>query len=206
MRDTLSNNELESLLYNDVCSIIDDTRHRVAAYVSSESCLMNWNVGKRIKEDILYNTRAEYGKQVLKNLSEQLKEKYGSGWGFQKLQHCVRSAYTFSEEDISHAINSHLSWTHLRSLMAVSNNLARQFYMEMCRLEHWDTRTLDKKIESNLFERTAISRRPDHIIKSELAEVKNKDLIVPDLVFRSSYFLDMLGLPDIFQKVILKMP
>ena len=93
-----------------------------------------------------------------------------------------------------------LSWTHLRSLMALNNSVARQFYMEMCRLEHWSTRTLDEKIDAQLFERTAISRKPDEIIKAELDKVKEKNELQPDMVFRSSYFLDMLGLPDVFSE------
>lgn len=200
MNDDLSIHEPENMLYTDVCSIIDDARHRVATYVNSEACLMNWHVGKRIKEDVLYNQRAEYGKQILKRLSEQLIDRYGSGWGFQKLQHCVRAAYTFSEDEIMYATRTQLSWTHLRSLMAVDDSLARQFYMEMCRLEHWNTRTLDAKIDGQLYERTAISRRPEDVIKAELEKVKDENELVPDMVFRSSYFLDLLGLPDIFSE------
>lgn len=190
----------ENRLYDDVCNIIDETRYRVAVYVNSEASMMNWHVGKRIKEDILNSQRAEYGKQVLKRLAKKLMLRYGNGWGFQKLQHCVRAAYTFSEEDIMYAVRTQLSWTHLRSLMAVPNELARQFYMEMCRIEHWSTRTLDEKIDGQLFERTAISRRPDKVIKAELEKVKEKNEIQPDLVFRSSYFLDMLGLPEEFSE------
>lgn len=161
---------------------------------------MNWNVGTRIKEDVLSNKRAEYGEQILKRLSERLIIRYGKGWGFQKLQHCVRAAYIFTEEEIMYAVRTQLSWTHLRSLMAVQNSLARHFYMEMCRIEHWSTCTLDEKIDAQLFERTAISRRPDEIIKAELEKSKEKNEIQPDMVFRSSYFLDMLGLPDIFSE------
>ena len=128
---------LETKLYNDICGIIEQSRYRVAVYVNSEASMMNWNIGKRIKEDVLLNKRAEYGEQVLKRLSGKLKNKYGNGWGFQKLQHCVRAAYTFTEEEIMYAVRTQLSWTHLRSLMAVPNSLARQFYLEMCRIEHW---------------------------------------------------------------------
>ena len=190
----------ENRLYDDVCEIIDDTRHKVAAYVNAKACWLNWNIGVRIKEDILYNQRAEYGEKVLKNLSKKLRHRYGKGWGYEKLQHCVRSAYTFSKEEIEYAVSIQLSWTHLRSLMSVSNDLARQFYMEMCRLEHWTTRMLDEKIDGQLFERTAISRKPDEIIKSELKKAKEQNILQPDMVFRSSYFLDMLGLPDIFSE------
>ena len=70
----------------------------------------------------------------------------------------------------------------------------------MCRLEHWDTRTLDQKIDSQLYERTAISRRPEDLIKKELQQVSETNMLVPDFVFRSSYFLDALGLPDMFSE------
>ena len=74
----------EELLYNDVCGIIDGVRAKVATYLNTEICMTNWYVGKRIKEDILYNQRAEYG----------------------KLKHCVRSAYLFSEDEIGYAVRS----------------------------------------------------------------------------------------------------
>ena len=99
-------------LFTDVCSIIDDTRTRVAVYVNAEVCRTNWYVGKRIKEDVLYNRRAEYGKQVIKNLSLSLTERYGGGWSVSTLQHCVRAAYTFSEEEIVYAVRIQFSWTH----------------------------------------------------------------------------------------------
>lgn len=185
-------------LYNDVCLIIDTTRNRIAINVNMEACMMNWTIGKRIKEDILQNKRAEYGKQVIASLAEKLTETYGRGWSIYKLQHCVRAAYIFSEEEILYALRIQLTWTHLRSLMSLDDELKRSFYIEMCAYEHWDTRTLDNKIDSQLYERTAISRKPEGIIKRELAQIKEGKTLTPDLVFRSSYFLDMLGLPDIF--------
>ena len=189
-----------AVLFNDVCLIIDQARRHVATYVNVEACLMNWHVGKRIKEDVLYNQRAEYGKQILKNLSVKLTERYGTGWGTEKLKHCVRSAYLFSEDDIMYAARTQLTWTHLRSLMSLKDSLERQFYMEMCRIEHWDTRTLDVKIDSQLYQRTAISQRPEEVIRRELKELREEDTLNPDIVFRSTYFLDMLGLPDVFSE------
>lgn len=71
----------ENSLYTDVCKIIDNRRIRVATYLNTEICLINWHVGKRIKEDVLYNQRADYGKQIVKQLAKRLTEKYGNGWG-----------------------------------------------------------------------------------------------------------------------------
>jgi hypothetical protein len=118
------------VLFNDVCQIIDGTRYRIASTVNSEVCLMNWNIGKSIKEDVLYNQRAEYGKEIVKNLSLLLASKYGKGWSDRKLLHCIRSAYTFTEEEIIYAVRTQLTWTHLRSLMAIDDELKRKFYLE----------------------------------------------------------------------------
>lgn len=159
---------------------------------------MDWRVGKRIKEHVLFNKRAEYGKQILKNLSVKLTEKYGVGWSHKTLLYCLRAAETFSEEEIVSAARRQLSWTHIKSLMYIKDPLERQFYMEMCRIEHWDTRTLDEKIDGQLYQRTAIIARPEEVIKRELDELRDADNLNPDIVFRSTYFLDMLGLPDVF--------
>ncbi len=188
------------LLYNDVCQIIDGTRNRLAIAVNAEACWLNWHIGTRIKNDILYNKRADYGKEILKNLAINLTEKYGKGWGIEKLKHCVRSAYLFTEDEIVYAVRTQLTWTHLRSLMGIDNELKRKFYMEMTRIEHWDTRTLDEKIDSMLYERTALSRKPEDLIKQELKQIQETNLLTPDVVFRSSYFLDTLGLADTYSE------
>ncbi|WP_407403903.1 DUF1016 N-terminal domain-containing protein [Sodaliphilus sp.] len=95
-----------------------------------------------MKEDILHNKRAEYGKQVVKQLAEKLTHHYGSGWSHKKILHCLRAAETFSQEDIASAARRQLTWTHLKTIMYISAPLERQFYIEMCYIEHWDTRTL----------------------------------------------------------------
>lgn len=198
--DILKVDKQENNLFNDVCGIIDNTRRRVAVYVNSEICLTKWYVGKRIKEDVLYNQRAEYGKQIVKNLAAKLTDKYGSGWSDKSLLHCLRVAETFSEDEILSAVRRQFSWTHIKTLCYIKDPLARQFYMEMCRIEHWDTRTLDAKIDAQLYERTAISRKPEEVIRQELDQLKDDNTLNPDLVFRSSYFLDMLGLSDVFSE------
>jgi predicted nuclease of restriction endonuclease-like (RecB) superfamily len=188
----------ETQLFSDVCGIIDNRRSRIAVTINAEIIMLNWSVGKRIKEDVLYNQRAEYGKQIIKNLAIKLTARYGKGWGHEKLKHCVRSAYLFSEDNIRYAMRTQLSWTHIRSLMSIDDELKRNFYTEMTRLECWDTRTLDEKIDSLLYERTALSKKPKELIKQELQHIKTTNELLPDIVFRSSYFLDTLGLPDIF--------
>ena len=177
-------------LYDDVCQMIEGTRHRLAITVNAELCLLHWHIGKRIKEDVLYSKRADYGKEIVKTLAGKLTEQYGKGWSDRKLLHCIRAAYTFTEDEIVYAVRIQLTWTHLRSLMFIDDELKRLFYMEMARIEHWDTRTLDKKIDSLFYERTALSRKPEELIKKELAQIQATNALTPDAIFRSSYFLD----------------
>jgi predicted nuclease of restriction endonuclease-like (RecB) superfamily len=84
--------------------------------------------------------------------------------------------------------------------MSIDDQLKREFYVEMCRLEHWDTRTLDEKIDSQFYELTALSKKPEEIIKQELTQIRHTNSLTPDVVFRSDYFLDMLGLTDIYSE------
>ncbi|RNL51683.1 PDDEXK nuclease domain-containing protein [Pedobacter jejuensis] len=190
----------ENVLYSDISQIIDNSRQRLATTINAEICQMHWQIGKRIKEDVLYNDRAEYGKQIVKKLSDKLTEQFGKGWSISKLQHCVRAAYTFTEDDILYAVRTQLTWTHLRSLMSIEDPLKRQFYVEMTRIENWDTRTLDQKVDSMLFERTSLSKKPEELIKQELHKIKSTNSLTPDVVFRSSYFLDAIGLSETYSE------
>ena len=188
----------ENALFSDVRSMIAEARKRAFVAINTEAVMVNWRVGTRIRKDILKNQRAEYGKQIIAKLAFRLTEEFGRGWGVQTLQHCVRSAYTFSEEQISYAVRTQLSWTHLRTLMSVESDLGRTFYLEMAAIEHWSTRELANQIQSALYERTAISRKPEELIKAELKKVQNTGDLTPDLIFKSSYILDFLGLKDTY--------
>lgn len=106
MMSKSTNQPQETKLYNDVREIIERTRTRLAVQINSEVIWLNWQVGKRIREDVLYSERAEYGKETLKNLSTRLVIQFGKGWGFQKLQHCVRAAYTINMDAFT-VINEH---------------------------------------------------------------------------------------------------
>jgi predicted nuclease of restriction endonuclease-like (RecB) superfamily len=84
--------------------------------------------------------------------------------------------------------------------MFIEDKLKRDFYIEMIRFENWDTRTLDNKIDKMFYERTALSCKPEDLIRQELAQIKETNLLTPDVVFRSSYFPDALGLTDVYSE------
>ena len=187
-------------LFSDIRQMIATARHKVAVKVNREIILLYWNIGNRIRKDILNESRAQYGKQIVKKLAEKLTIEYGRGWSENQLRHCLRTAEVFSEEQILSAVQRELSWTHIKTLSYINNVLKRQFYMEMCIIEHWNTRLLNERIGSMLFERTAISKKPEEVIKKELKQLSENKKLSNDLVFRSPYFLDFLGLADTYSE------
>jgi len=113
----------------------------------------------------------------------------------------------FSEvfpEEIVVTLLRQLSWSHFLVLVPLKDPLQREFYAEMCRVERWSVRTLKKKIDSMLYERTAISRKPEEVIRHELANLREQDQLTPELVFRDPYVLDFLGLKDRYLEKDLK--
>ena len=72
-----------------------------------------------------------------------------------------------------------MSWSHFRELLPLEKPLQRDFYAEMCRVEGWSVRTLRRKIDSMLYERTAISRKPEAVIRHDIDALRKKDQLTP---------------------------
>jgi predicted nuclease of restriction endonuclease-like (RecB) superfamily len=108
----------------------------------------------------------------------------------------IRFAECFPKEKIVATLSQQLGWSHFKEIIPLDDDLKRDFYAEMCRIERWSVRTLRQKISGMLFERTALSRKPDKLIRHELDNLRAEDKLTPDLVFRDPYFLDFLGLKD----------
>jgi predicted nuclease of restriction endonuclease-like (RecB) superfamily len=187
-------------LLEDLRRLIEETRQGVAATVNAALTLLYWRIGKRINEEILKGGRAEYGKEIVVSVARQLEADYGRGFSEKSLRHMLRFAEAFPDDRIVSALMRQLSWTHFLSIIYLQDSLQRDFYAEMCRIERWSTRTLQKKIGSMLYERTALSKKPEELARLELAALRDEDKLTPDLVFRDPYFLDFLGLTGAFQE------
>jgi predicted nuclease of restriction endonuclease-like (RecB) superfamily len=189
-----------STLISEIKTLIEQSKRQVSVAVNANITLLYWQVGHRIKTEILKEKRAEYGKQIVALLSNNLEIEYGSGWSKRHLHHCLRFAEVYPDSKIVHTLCTQLSWSHLRLIASMEDELKRLFYSEMCRLEKWSVRTLQDKINSMLYERTAISKKPEETIKSELIQLNETNLLTPDIVFRDPYFLDFLGLKDTYSE------
>ena len=186
----------DTQLFSDIRDLIEEARSATAVAVNAGLSLMYWRVGQRIQQEILKGGRAEYGKEILPALASKLTKEYGRGWSERNLAYMARFADIFQDVEILQALCAKLSWTHFKTIIYIDDPLKRDFYAEMCRMENWSTRTLQKKVDSMLYERTALSGKPEEIIEHELEQLRKEDRLTPDLVFRDPYFLDFLGLKD----------
>ena len=167
-------------LVAEIRGMIEETRAAVAKAVNVGLTILYWKVGRRINEDALHQGRAEYGKKILPTLSAKLTAEYGRGWSERNLAYMIRFAEVFPDQQILHTLCAKLSWSHFRQIIYFDALLKRDFYAEMCRVEGWSVRTLRKKIDSMLYERTAISKKPGEVAKDE--PVGPKLLRITDIV------------------------
>lgn len=180
----------------DIKRLIDDARKRVAQTFNSELSFLYWQIGQRLQSEILNAERAEYGKQVIKNLSERLTAFYGRGWSEKQLWHCLRFVETFPNIEIVSAVRRQLSWTHIKLLIYMQDTLKRDFYLQLCQMENWSSRELQDRINSMFYERTALSKQPDALIRQELETMSKTGTPAPAVLLKDPYLLDFLGLND----------
>lgn len=183
-------------LVADLKALIQDARSRAARKVNAELSLLYWQVGQRIRTEILDQERAAYGQQILAGLSKSLSLEFGRGWSQRQLDYCVRFAEVCPDLEIAHTVCAKLSWSHLKLIIYHEDDLKRQFYTEMCQLENWSVRQLAERTQSMLYERTAISKKPEETIRLELEKLRQDNVVSPDLLLKDPYVLDFLGLND----------
>ena len=187
-------------LLQDVRELIVSTRQTVARGVNAALVLLHWKVGERIRRDVLKQKRAGYGEEIVSTLSRQLAAEFGGGFAEKNLRRMIQFAELFPDGEIVATLSRELGWSHFVELLPLKKHLQREFYAEMCRVERWSVRTLRQKVDGMLYERTALSKKPDNLVEQEIEKLRVEDQLSPDLVFRDPYFLDFLGLQGAFSE------
>lgn len=183
-------------LVAELQQLIDGARQRAAVAVNAELTLLYWQVGLRIHREILSSRRAEYGEAMVLSLARQLTATHVRGWSVRHLRLCIRFAQVYPDAEIVHTLCAELSWSHLRLIASVDDPLKRDFYVELCRMERWSVRQLQERMQSMLFERSAISRQPQETIRRDLKTLRDDGRPSPALLLKDPYVLDFLGLND----------
>jgi hypothetical protein len=152
--------------------VINKSKSRMVSTINSEMVILYWTIGNIIKTEILKEDRAEYGKSIIKGLSKELISRYGKGYSQANLFNMLRLYESINNLEILQTLSVKLSWSHLLKIITIEDSLKREFYIAMCANERWSVRTLNERINSMLYERTAISKKPEQTIINDLKGLK----------------------------------
>ena len=148
-------------LFQKIIELIHSANDFVTKTVNSSILILYWNIGKTVQLEIVKSDRADYGKGIIESLSVQLSRDYGRGYSRSNLNRMVEFYKSFPDESIVTNLSTKLSWSHLIEIIKEKDVLKREFYITMTVNEGWSVRELNGRIQSMLFERTAISKKPN---------------------------------------------
>jgi predicted nuclease of restriction endonuclease-like (RecB) superfamily len=180
---------LNPVVINDIKTIINTSREKAIRAVDTERVLMYWHIGQRIfLEEQEGKDRADYGKFLIKTLSEHLQPEFGSGYSIRQINLYRQFYRTFS---IVHTVYAQLSWSHYKHLLSIDSQNSREFYIAETVKNNWSVRQLERQISSNLFERLLMSNDQDSVMA-----VANKEQHPTDAkqIIKDSMYLEFLGL------------
>lgn len=182
--------ENKNNLYNQISDLLKKAQNQVRQQVNSLMVITYWNVGKIIFEDELKGKRAEYGKEVLKELSDKLTADFGKGFDITNLRKMRQFYILYPKQD---SVSLELSWTHYRHLLKVEDERARVWYMNETAKENWSTRALERQINSFYYERLLASQNKNNVIE----EAKEKtEILMPQDILKDPYVLEFLQLKN----------
>jgi hypothetical protein len=218
MSKKVKKRSMSDALFGRVAAILEQARSNVVRTVNTTMVTAYWLIGREIVQAIQGGRkRAEYGEQIIENLSAQLTERYGQGYSVPNLKNFrqfyltspdrfVEKGYPLGSElkqfpksyplgsDSVAGFSPQLSWSHYRALMRVEDIKAREFYEREAIAGGWDKRTLERQIQSYYYERVLKSRKPDKM----LAEGRRLPVLATDASeeLKNPYVLEFLGLPE----------
>lgn len=194
---------MEKNIINIDAHVIDDirtiiTRARNRAYQSINEVLIrsNWEIGKRIvEEEQLGKQRADYGIQLIKSISQQLTTEFGSGYGVRNLAYFKQLYQYFPDWEILHARVQNLTWTHLKSILRVTDAEARLWYLKESSEQMWSTRTLDRNVASQYYYRLLqTSNEHKDEVENEMKTLTKGYADSPAMFIKSPLVTEFLGL------------
>lgn len=181
-------------LYSQIVQLLEQSRQKVAIQVNTALVVTYWNIGRLIIEDEQNNSqRAEYGKQVLKELSKRLTQDFGKGFSRANLQ-WMRLLYI--KYPICQTLSSKLTWSHYCELLTIADDDKRSFYEKECINANWSFRELKRQIDSSLFERLLLSDGQAN--KEKVIELAQKGIEMnqPSSIIKDPYVFEFLGIPE----------
>lgn len=188
--------EISPALFTDIRTLVTEAKQQASAAVNVTLTQLYWHIGQRVNQEVLGGERATYGKQIVATLARQLTEEFGRGYSEKQLRRMMQFAEVFPDQKIVATLWRQLSWSHFKQLVTLQDPLQREFYAQMCAIERWSVRELASRMDSMLYQRTALSKQPEALVMQELQTVVQTGQISSSLLLKDPYVLDFLGLDD----------
>ncbi len=176
-----------NVLFNELSSLIEQSKQKIAVTANSTLTLLFWHVGKRINEEVLHNERAEYGKRIIETVSVELENKYGKNFNEKNIRRMMKFSQDFADYNILPALSAKLSWSHFLELLPLKSVEAKLYYAQKVIEETWGIRELRNQIIRKSFERNEIANTQLSVSKPELLNT-----------FKDPYILDFLNLKNTY--------
>lgn len=183
-----------SYVVGQIKSILYKARSNVVSQVNGELLKAYWNIGRIVCEyEQSTPERADYGKQIMKNLSKELTREFGKGFSVSNLQFMRRFYLTYS---IQQTMSVKLGWSHYCELLTITDSDKRSFYKKEAINANWSVRELKRQIDSSLFERLILSRGESNKEQVLALAMKGNDVAKPSDIIKDPYVFEFLGLPE----------
>ncbi len=183
-----------SYVVGQIKSILYKARSNVVSQVNGELLKAYWNIGRIVCEyEQSTPERADYGKQIMKNLSKELTREFGKGFSVSNLQFIRRFYLTYS---IQQTVSVKLGWSHYCELLTITDSDKRSFYEKEAINANWSVRELKRQIDSSLFERLILSRGESNKEQVLALAMKGNDVAKPSDIIKDPYVFEFLGLPE----------
>lgn len=187
-------------IYEEINLLIREKKNSVKKVVNDAMVSLYWAIGKKLMEEIRGEHKPEYGRRVVEEIGIRLTTEYGTGFDKTSISRMIKFYEEFPEYEKVATLSQQLTWSHFVEILPIQDELKRDFYAVMCMNENWSVRTLRERKKSMLYERTAISKRPEETIKTEIMELREEKKMSLDMFYRDPYLLDFLGLKDTYSE------
>ncbi len=180
----------DELFYKEISLLLSDARKKTYQKINSVMVETYWRIGKRIAEQELKGKgRANYGDYLITNLSIRLGNQFGKGFSVANLWNFRQFYLVFPDDEKLYTLCRELSWSHLRLIMRLEDEQAREYYLSESRRENWSVRVLERNIKSHYYERLLSSQ-------SEHKHANNADNDNALSYIKDPYVLEFIGLPE----------
>lgn len=200
MEEIIATNNIDdevNSLYASVKNLVEKSRAAVAVTVNSALCRLNYSIGQYISQTIGHKSYDHYGKSILATLSQKLTSEYGRGFTYSALTRMVKVANAFDLEMFV-TLSQTLTWSHFIELATIEDATKRLYYQQMSSHNHWSLRELRRRQDAMDYERSLIAAKPEDEIISALTDSNPTEN--PDVMLKSSYVMDFLGLQGYYSE------